>query len=80
MPDYGEPCEVLGKHRAVLLVIMFADLTTAGQEVGRTEGGRSAGETELAVIEEVTSPPVMATLRVELKGHRWEERRGVDIS
>lgn len=48
---------------------MCTDLTAAGQEVGGTGGGRSAGETEQAVIEEVTSPPVMSTLQVELKGH-----------
>jgi len=39
-----------------------------GREGGTGGGGGSAGETEKAVIEEVTSPPVMSALQLELKG------------
>lgn len=31
-------------------------------------GGGPAGESEQAVIEEMTSPPVMSALQLELKG------------
>lgn len=53
--------------KALLQVIMCADLMSAGQK-GGTRGGGSAGEAEQPVIEEVTPPPVMSALQLKSKG------------
>lgn len=43
---------------------------------GGARGGPPAGETEMAVIEEEASPPVIAALHLQPKGHGCVEAGG----